>query len=128
MQTPEKPIVGSLTVSQALEKAFEHHSQGNLVEAERLYEAVLRVEAEDVDALHLLGVVRKQQRRYDEAIDLIGAALQRDPDYVQAYINLGVTLADVKRYDEALASYAKALAIDPSCVEAHYNNGVLLST
>ena len=111
MPTGGDRITSTLTVTQALDQAFIQHAQGNLGEAERLYEAILSVDAEHVDALHLLGVVRKQQGRYDEAIRLMGEALRRDPDYVEAHVNLGAALNDLKRHEEASASYRRALAI-----------------
>jgi predicted O-linked N-acetylglucosamine transferase (SPINDLY family) len=126
METPDK--LTSPAGATALEEAFSHHSRGNLPIAERLYEAILSADADDIDALHLLGVLRKQQGRYEEAIRLIEAAIRLDPDYVEAHVNLGLALNDIKRHEDAIASYRRALAVEPGCVEAHYNMGVVLGT
>ena len=43
-----------LTVAQALHLAVQHHQAGNLPQAEQIYQAILCVEPQQVEALHLL--------------------------------------------------------------------------
>src|SRR4051812_28321266 len=50
------------------------HRSGKLEEAERLYLAALAADAQDVTALHFLGVLRAQQGRIAEALEKIDAA------------------------------------------------------
>jgi tetratricopeptide (TPR) repeat protein len=70
-----------------LRRAVERHGDGRLAEAEALYLHVLRAPSDNFDALHRLGIVRYQQRRYAPAPALIGAALEIDPESLPALQN-----------------------------------------
>jgi tetratricopeptide (TPR) repeat protein len=102
------------------------HQSGNLVEAERLYMQILAAGPFDFNACYLLGVIRAQQERNAEALELIGAALKINPTAVQALNIHGLVLHAVRRFDEALANYDKALAIRPAYAEALNNRGITL--
>src|SRR3954468_23529029 len=65
---------------QSIQSAITFHRQGQLKEAERLYNDVLRRERNQFDALHLLGLLRYQQARYSDAQLLIGAALKTNSE------------------------------------------------
>jgi Flp pilus assembly protein TadD len=51
------------------QQAIALHRSGKLEEAERLYLAALAANAQDVTALHFLGVLRAQQGRMAEALE-----------------------------------------------------------
>ena len=89
------------------------HRQGDLVEATRLYEAAVSVDPNDVDALHMLGVVRLQEGRFDDAIRLISLSLQHRPNAVNALCDAGFALQAAHRFEEAVAYYDRALALRP---------------
>ena len=72
-----------------------------------------RAKPRHFEARHLLGILRSQQGRADEALDLIAAALEVKPDHPDALYNRGNVLAQLDRYEEALASYDAALAVQP---------------
>ena len=54
-----------LTIAQALEMAVQHHRAGRLPQAEQICRQVLRVDARNVEAMHLLGVLAHQVGRSD---------------------------------------------------------------
>ena len=99
------------------------HRHGRLAEAERSYQAVLNVNRDDFDSLHLLGVVRWQQRRHDEASRLIKQALRVRPDSAEACANLGIVLHSLGQPMEAIAAYDRALAINPRYAKALCHRG-----
>ncbi len=84
--TPASQPVDPLQLS---EQALAFHRSGNLAQAEQLYLRVLTASPEDFTARHSLGILRAEQGRIAEAIDLIGAALRADPDSVSARMNYG---------------------------------------
>ena len=86
--------------AQTLQRAIGLHQQGQLGEAERLYRQILNVRPDQFEARHLLGLIRYQQGRNREAIDLIGAALKQRPDSVVALSNYGLALEAAKRFEE----------------------------
>ena len=114
------------TPDQALGLAIQHHKNGRLAEAERIYQQILQFDAHQPDALHLLGLMAHQRRDDNKAVELITKALAIKPDYVEAYNNLGNAFRDLGKLDDAATSYHKALDIHPNYVEAHFNLGNVL--
>jgi predicted O-linked N-acetylglucosamine transferase (SPINDLY family) len=110
-------------LAQILQHGMTAHRQGRLAEAERAYQAVLEVRRDDFDSLHLLGVLRWQQRRHDEASRLIKQALRVRPDSAEACANLGIVLQSLAQPDEAIAAYDRALAINPRYAKALCHRG-----
>jgi predicted O-linked N-acetylglucosamine transferase (SPINDLY family) len=112
---------------QILGRAVGLHQKGMLAEAERLYRQVLNTQPDQFDALHLLGVIKLQQQKDSEAVDLISAALRARPDVVEALCHLGAALANLNRPGEALHNYDKALAIRPADPVTLFNRGIALA-
>lgn len=106
---------------QQIELAFKFHQEGRLAEAERLYRELLQARPQDFEALHMLGILKLQQRQAEEAVRLIGEALAVDPRSVAAHSNYGLALSALQRHAEALASYDNALAISPRNADALCN-------
>jgi predicted RNA methylase len=103
-----------------------HHQSGNLQQAELLYKQILQTSPSHPDALHLLGLIAKQQGDHETAIKLINKSLVIKPDYVEAYVNLGATLQEQNKLVAAADNYRKALVLRPEYAEVHSNLGVVL--
>jgi len=58
-----------MTVAQALALAVQQHQAGQLQQAEQIYRAILQVDGQQVDALHLLGVLAYQVGQHGLAIE-----------------------------------------------------------
>jgi tetratricopeptide (TPR) repeat protein len=112
--------------SQSLQQAVDLHRRGRLAAAEEMYLRLLREQSTNFDALHFLGVLRYQQRRFADALSLIAAALRQNPGFPPTLLNHGLVLDALGRCEEALASYDRALALQPDYAEALYNRGVVL--
>lgn len=109
--------------TEKLASAIRHHEAGRLAEAEELYREILSQEAEQVDALHLLGVLSGQTRREDEAVALINKAIARRPGVAAQHNNLGNVLRQMGRFSDAIAAYRIAVELDPSHARAWNNLG-----
>ena len=116
-----------MTLHPLFEQGVAAHRNGNLVQAEKLYRQVLRAEADNFPALHMLGFLKAQQEKYDEAITLLNKAVRQNPGDPAARAHHAHALMAAQRLDEALAAYDGVLAVQPARFEAHYNRGVLLS-
>lgn len=108
-----------------LEAALKNHQRGRLSDAERGYQHVLALDPNNVDALHLLGVISQQQGRPETAIQLISKAIELNPRAETFYSNLGNAQRDLKRYAEAEAAYKSALALNPHYQDAMINMAAL---
>jgi tetratricopeptide (TPR) repeat protein len=114
------------SLDQTIGQALALHQQGRLDEAEKLYGRVLKLQHDNFDALHLLGMLNQQRGRSGEAYRLIASALKINPGSPDALANLALVLRSLKRDTEALASLDKALALDPHHEAALNNRGNML--
>jgi tetratricopeptide (TPR) repeat protein len=112
-----------LTVQQAFDRAVAFHQQGRLAEAERLYRAVLQVDAGHAGSLHNLASISTQRGQPAEAEVLMRQVLARQPSSTAALCGLGNALQAMGRFEDAKACFERALAINPSLVEAEHNCG-----
>jgi tetratricopeptide (TPR) repeat protein len=71
-----------------LHQAIRHHQQGRFAEAARLYQAILAVQRDHPEALHLLGVVAHQQGDHARAVELIVRALAGNGVNAMVHANL----------------------------------------
>ena len=81
-----------LNVAHALGQALELHRQGRLVEAERLYSAILAAKPDHVDALHHLGLVKFANGQHIEALQSIAGAMRSRTPSPQILLNHGLVL------------------------------------
>jgi Tfp pilus assembly protein PilF len=114
---------GGVSMQQIFDRALALYQAGHLTEAEQLCLQILRAHKRHFGALHLLGVIRHQQGRNDEALDALSAALKAQSNSASARANRGLVLMALGRHKEALADFDRALAIQPDCVEALTNRG-----
>jgi tetratricopeptide (TPR) repeat protein len=108
-----------VTVAQALAQAVQQHRAGQLQQAEQLYRAILQVQPQQVDALHLLGVLASQVGKHEQARAYISQALRLKPDLVEGFLNLGNILHQQGHLQEAVANLQQALRLKPAFSEAH---------
>jgi Flp pilus assembly protein TadD len=98
------------TTSEALAIAVRHHQAGRLQAAAQIYRQVLAVEPNQVDALHLLGVIAFQAGKFDLAIEYIGRAIGLAGTHAAFHSNLGNALQAQGKLDEAVACYGRPWA------------------
>src|SRR5437667_5717464 len=115
------------SLREALRGAIVSHQAGRLADAERVYQAILGIKSSHFDAMHLLGVVQLQRRRFAEAHRLIGAALAINDRSADAHSHYGSALAALGRHEEALASYERALSLKRDHVNALANRALTLN-
>jgi protein O-GlcNAc transferase len=106
--------------------ASDHLRQGRLDDAEKIYRAILERQADNVDALHFLGVLQAQRQNLVEAAELIDRALMLEPGNATAHSNRGNVFRMQGRNEDALACYEQALALVPESMETRFNLADLL--
>ncbi len=115
-------------IVERINQGLAFHRKGNFAEAEQTYREIVAGDANNIVALHLLGVLMVQTRRLENGVEFIDRALAIKPDYVEALNDRGYALMELRRLDEALASFDEALAIKPDYAEAHNNRGNALQS
>ncbi len=120
---PDPSPTDAESAARVLRSAAQLHREGNWAQAEALYLELKEKPSVRFDALHMLGVLRAEQRRPAEALDDLRAALEIRPGHGPALSNLGLVLASLGRHAEALANYDAALAAQPDMRDAWNNRG-----
>ncbi len=113
-------------VQAKLQQALTLHQQGQLSRAKPLYEAVLKLDPRQADALHLLGAIALQSQDHAVAARLIAKAIAIAPRNASYHSNLGLAQKGLGQLDAALASLDMALQIQPQYTDALSNRGLVL--
>lgn len=109
--------------AQTLQRAVSLFQQGHLSQTEAICADILRANAKDFSALHLLGLVSLQKGQLAEATDRLRRSLTLNPHQPVAHLNLANVLLRSGKPHAALASCDAALAQRPDYAEALNNRG-----
>lgn len=109
-----------------LQAAVAAQQADDIAGAESLYHDVLRLDPDQPDALHFLGVIRHRQGRGEEGIALVSRALLRSPRHADIHNNLGNIHKERGDAIAAEACYRRALALQPTHIQALGNLAVAL--
>lgn len=104
-------------------QGFYFHQQGRLQEARQMYEAVLKVQPNHADALHLLGVIATQTGQAQIAVELIGKAITINKNNPGFYINHGNALQSLNQLEAAVVSFDRAIQLNSNIPDAFFNRG-----
>lgn len=126
MYMPRTSSSDSAQVTAKFKSALSFHQQGELAQAEALYEEILTIQPKQADSLHMLGVIAFQKKEYRKAVDLFGKAIEIYPRHSAFYNNRGNALYELRQLDAALASFDQAIALKPDFADAYANQGMVL--
>ena len=112
---------------QILQNAWRLHQAGNLHEAARLYQEVLRTNPRNFNALQLLGYVHFQRGEFADSERIMEKAIRINPHSVDALYNRGCALQALERPKEALQCFGRALTVKPDFVPAHISRANALA-
>ena len=115
-----------LDMDKSIQSAFEHYRSGNLEQAENICKAALKVEPENSEVLHLLGLIFYRAGNFDLASRHLRKAIKFDPKNADAYYDLGNILHEKGQITKALTNYRKAVKLNPDYAEAYNNMGIAL--
>lgn len=125
LRTPSSaPANRKTSPSDHLQAGFAAHQAGELDRAANEYASVLASEPKNPNALHLLGVVRMQQERYSEAIELLQQTVALHGEQRDFLYNLGNALRGARRDKEAISVYQRLLARHPKDIDTLNNLGL----
>lgn len=97
------------TASELLSRGLYHHRAGRFAEAELLYRQVLHDWPNEVDGLHLMGVLFAQTAQHETAASLIAHAIALRPDRSDFHATLGNVLYLQGKLREGGDSYKRAM-------------------
>ncbi len=95
-----------------LRAAFDLHQAGELKQAQEAYRNVLRLDPENSNALHLLGISYLQLDHPKMAIELICQAIELCPTVADFYVNLSAAYRATGQFDDALRTVEDGMRYD----------------
>ena len=111
-------VAQTLSISEAVKLALVHCDAGRLRKAEQIYRQILGIRSNNVDLLHLLGVIALRVGKAADAVALVARATERAPNEPSYLSSLGDAHRALGRIDDAIASYRRAIEIEPDLGEA----------
>ena len=112
--TPARPLPPEMLAGM-LRAARQSLADGRYQEAIAAYQAVLKRDDRNVDALAHLGLIAAIAGHADPALETFDRAIRIDPAYAPAYLYRGQVLFEVKQdYPGAVAAWERYLALVPA--------------
>ena len=108
-----------------INEAIQLHQSGDLTTAEARYREIISTTPDQIDALHLLGLLCHETSRSADAIDLLNRAIKILPENEVIQNSLAVVLIAEHRWEEADRHLQLALNRNPLLVEAYFNQGLV---
>ncbi len=108
-------------LAEQLTRAGQAIKKGDLAAAEILLNEVFKANPEQAGALNLLGLVRVQQQRLDEAQTLFERSIKANPKYAGPVSNLGILCKQRNERDRALKLFQTAARLAPRDPSVLYN-------
>ncbi len=126
---PDMPSTGEgpTNVSDNVTKGMKALDAGDLVAAKAYFDAALRKNSKDVDALYYLGYTAEKSGDKAAATKAYKEALKLRPDYEGAAVNLSGIQDEAQQYDDAAAVAQAALSKHPDNASLHLNLGIALA-
>ena len=114
----------NLTIDEAFSLAVKNHKKNYIRVAQKLYEKILKINPNHIDALNNLGSIFKELDQIEKAKKCYEKVIEIDPNYLNALNNLGIVFSELGENREAKNCYEKVIEIDPSHIDALNNLGI----
>lgn len=115
-------------LDQLLKKAHDKHMRGNFNAAVKLYNEVLKIHPDHLDANYLLGTLYAETGELSRAKEHLERADAIDPTSPYIKVNLGNICKTQGDFDDARNCYQQALALKNDLPQAYFGLGNIMET
>ncbi|WP_177182408.1 tetratricopeptide repeat protein [Polynucleobacter asymbioticus] len=105
---------------------MQSFQSGNYERADSILVKIIKADSKNLPALHVLGLIKASQKKYQEAADLLSRAARLNPNEPSIQYNLAKSLADCGSFGESIPHHKKAVELMPNNPEALLNYGITL--
>src|SRR5439155_5003093 len=110
-----------------LGKGIAALERGDTAAAKQSYQEMVKKNAKDGDAYHLLGLISEKEGKKETAEKAYRRALELKPELEASSVNLSALLIDGERYDEGLVVSRAGLGKHPENAPLHLNAAIALA-
>jgi tetratricopeptide (TPR) repeat protein len=100
--------------------ANAQYAGGKLADCEKTVARSLALDPDDPASLYILGILRWQQEKLDEALDALSRSSKYTPTNAGTHYYLGNVLAEKGLRTAAETAFRKALELEPGYADAHF--------
>ena len=108
-------------IQQAIVTADALYNAGRFADAISVYRDVLKLHADNPQALNNLGNAFKGIKQFAESAECYRHAIALRPDVLELHYNLASVLTDAGHFDEAIIEFETCLRGRPNYADAHRN-------
>ncbi len=98
-----------LNIKQVFDLAFQNQSKKKFDLAKKLYEKVIEIDPNIINAQFNLGIIYEELNEVENAIKCYEKTIQIDPLFIKSYNNLGLIYVDLGNYKKAIDYFILAL-------------------
>mgnify|MGYP003347609917 CR=1 FL=1 len=106
---------------QIIQKAFNIHSQGNIIEAAKLYQYLIKQGLNNQNIFSNYGGILKDLGNLKDAELYTRKAIEINPDFPDSYLNLGGILRNLGKFKDAESCSKKIMSLRPWSIAGSYS-------
>jgi len=112
------------SIQNLLKSAEQHLKAGQLLEAERLCNEILRQQPNNPHALNLLAILARRQGHITKAVEIVARAVKAHPNVPEFRANLGEFSRVAGQLEQSIASFRRAIDLKPQ--EPTFHNSLAM--
>ncbi|HEX8474448.1 MAG TPA: tetratricopeptide repeat protein [Pyrinomonadaceae bacterium] len=90
-----------------------YYNQGNLDKARTVFEGLVELDPDNVDALSALGALYTRTQRDTDALAYLNRAIELDDRQIAPHVNRAEVFLRMQKVEQAVADLKKAIELDP---------------
>ena len=99
------------------------YAMGKKENAIEIYDKILKINPNDVEAYFNKGICLSNLNLKEEAIQMYNKTIELNPNYIDAYFQRGYCYYNLKKYQKAMQEMNKVLQLDQNYYQAYYEKG-----
>jgi protein O-GlcNAc transferase len=114
-----------MNINNAVKSAMDYYQAGRWEQAVNTCKKIVKIQPNNINALHLLGILSYQQKDYEAAITYSKILINLTPGNAQAHYIIGHSMQERGEIDEAITYYQRSIQLNPNFTDAYYNLGTI---
>ncbi len=114
-------------IKQAFAEAIDLQKNQKYEEAKELYQKILKQDADDANARHLIALIYMAEGNFEEAQKNIQIAIKNAPEQPIFHSNYGALLHSMGKHQEAVGVLEQSIKLDSKLFQSHYSLGIVYS-
>ena len=116
-----------LDVKKLFNLALKNQKKKNFHKAKKLYQEILDLNPNFLEANNNLGLLFQLDKEYDKARECYEKIIKINPKILSAQFNLGLVFQKMEKNEKAKECYKKAIELNPKLLIAYNNLGIVYS-